>query len=362
MTFITPLPSLLRTGHDVATLLPQAVAAPRRAQQMAAAAAEVGQTPSEPIYTENKLELRRYEPIAGVEQTVDVPVVIVYAIINRPYILDLQPDRSVVRRFLERGFDVYLIDWGEPSRLDAPLGFGDYADRYLGNCVEAVCDRTGSDAVNLLGYCTGGTFAAIFAALYPERVNALGLLAPVLDFDAEEGIFRIWGRDDSFDPQQVIDTFGSAPGDLLEVEFSLLDPGEYYLARYLRLLEHLDDETFVKRFARRLRWGADTVDVTGEIYRQFLMDLYRKNKLMTGELTLDGKLVDRSNVTMPVLDVLGTDDRFIPASASRPFMDAIPSDDTTVIEFPTGHVGLSIADAAHEELWSQVCNWFAQRS
>lgn len=361
MNVITPLSSLLRPEGDAAALS-RLVVAPRRVQQMAAAAADVGGTPSEPIYTENKLELRRYEPLAAVDQQVDVPLVVVYAIINRPYILDLQPDRSVVRRFLERGFDVYLVDWGEPSHLDASLGIGDYADRYLGNCVEAVRDRTGSDAVNLLGYCTGGTLAAIFAALYPERVNALGLLAPVLSFDAEGGIFRRWGRDDSTDPQHVIDTFGNAPGALLGFEFSLLDPGEYYLARYLRLFEHCDDEAFVQRFARRLRWGYDTVDVAGETYRQFLVDLYQKNKLMTGELTLNGEPVDINNVTMPVLDVLGTDDRFIPAAASRPFMDAIPSDDTAVIEFPTGHVGLSVAEAAHEELWPQVCDWFARRS
>lgn len=253
------LPSLFRTWDIVTAAAQRGLWAPQRTQQMAAAAAEVGQTASEPVYTENKLELHRYEPPADVEQTVDVPLVIVYAIINRPYILDLQPERSVIRRFLERGFEVYLVDWGEPSRLDASLGLADYADRYLGNCVKAIRDEIGSDMVNLLGYCTGGTLAAIFAALYPERVNALGLLAPVLDFDAGEGIFRLWGREDYFDSQCMTDALGNAHGDLLGFGFSLLDPGEYHLARYLRLFEHLDDEAFVQRFARRLRWGFDTV-------------------------------------------------------------------------------------------------------
>lgn len=357
---ITPI-SLLSGGRDTAAVLPRAVVAPRRLGQMATAAVDVGQTPSERMYTENKLTVHHYEPTAT-EPSVDTPLVVVYAILNRPYILDIQPDRSVVRQFLERGFDVYLVDWGEPSRLDASLGIADYVDRYLKNCVEAVCDRTGSDTVNLLGYCTGGTFATIFSALYPERVNALGLLAPVLNFDTEDGIFQFQGRDEQYDPELVIDAFGNAPGELLLAGFSLRDPGKYYLARYLRLFERLDDKEFVEHFARRLRWAFDTVDVPGETYRQFLVDLHQENQLMTGDLRLNGKRVDVDNIRMPILNVLGSDDRFVPAEASRPFVEAVPSEDTTTIEFPTGHVGLSVAQTAHDELWPQICDWYAQRS
>lgn len=343
-------------------MLSHGLVAPQRARQMATAATEIEQTPSETVYTENTLALRQYESVAEPEQRVDVPLVIVYAIINRPYILDLQSDRSVVRRFLERGFNVYLIDWGEPSLLDSSLTIGDYADRYLGNCVDVVRDRAGTAAVNLLGYCTGGTFAAIFAALYPERVNALGLLAPVLNFDVEEGIFRSWAHTEAADPDQVVTTCGTVPGEWLALQFSLQAPFEYHLGRYLRLVEHLDDEAYVKGFARRLHWGSDPVDVAGTVYRQILVDLYRKNNLMTGDLTVNGTDVDIGNITMPVIDILGTDDRFIPPEASRPFMDAILSDDTEIHAFPAGHVELSTSEQAHAGLWPQVGEWYVQRS
>lgn len=320
---------------------------------------DVGHTPHEVVYAENKLDLLHYEPLADRQQ--DVSLLLVSAIINRPYILDLQRDRSVVRQFLERGFDVYLVDWGVPSKLDTSLGIDDYVARYLANCVDVVKDRSPRDGVHLFGYCTGGTLSAIYAALHPRNVRALGLLAPVLNFDADEGIFRIWGREASYDPERIVDVFGNAPGTLLALEFSLIAPFEYHLGRYLRLYEHLDDEEYVDHFVRRLRWGFDSVDVPATLYRQFLVDLYRENKLLADRLTVDGTTVDVTNIDMPVLNVIGSDDQFIPPEASLPFLDAISSDDTDVIEFPTDHVGLSIGEASHDALWPRVCEWFAIR-
>ena len=317
-------------------------------------------TPSEVVYTENKLVLRRYEPRA--DRRLDVPVVLVYAVINRPWILDFQPDRSVVRQFLDHGFDVYLVDWGEPSRLDTHLTLDDFVTRYLDDCLDVVCERTGADAVHLFGYCTGGTLAAIYAALFPERLRTLGLLAPVLNFDVDGGLFERWGGDDAYDPRSVADAFGNAPGEWLRTEFTLVDPVEYGFARYLRLAGHLDDAASVDRFARRLAWGLDSVDVAGGLYEQFLVALYRENRLMEGTLTVGGRTVDLVAVTMPVLVVVGTDDRFVPAAASRPFVEAIPSTDTEVIEFPTDHVGLSVGERSHAVLWPRVCRWLAARS
>lgn len=359
----------LRYTREVTDSLTRGLVAPRRARQMLDAAVDVGSTPSEQIYEEHTVEVHHYEPLAdsraasrAASRAVDVPLVIVYAVINRPYLLDLEPGRSVVGRFLERGFDVYLVDWGEPSRLDARLGLGDYADRYLANAVSAVCERTGSDTVDLLGYCTGGTLATIFTALHPDRVNALGLLAPVLAFDTTGGIFRYWGREEYHDPARVVEAFGTVPGEWLAGEFSMVAPVEHYLARYVRHLANIQDEAVARRFARRLRWGMDTVDVPGELYRQFLVDLYRENRLMRGELTVDGTLVDLDGITMPVVDVVGTDDQFVPVEASRPFLEAIPSEDTDLLEVPTDHVGLSISERAHEDAWPRVCDWFARRS
>lgn len=196
---------------------------------------EVGGTPAEVVYKENKLELLHYDPeAAGIDvpedEREDVPILIVYALINKPYILDLQPDRSVVRRLLEAGHDVYLIDWNEPSRLDQHLTLEDYVDRYIDNCVDVVRERTGTDAINILGYCMGGTLSTIYAALHPEKVRTLGLMATGLCFDDTGGTLEQWGNEEYFDPGAITETYGNVPAEFLAAGFAQLNPVDTYSA------------------------------------------------------------------------------------------------------------------------------------
>jgi polyhydroxyalkanoate synthase len=338
-------------------------AAPDGLERMASV--EVGQTPSEVVYEENKLKLLRYDAeAAGIdpEETHDVPILVVYALINRPYILDLQPDRSVVRRLLEAGFDVYLIDWGEPSYLDQSLTLDDYVNRYVDNCVDVVADRAGVDAINLLGYCMGGTMSVMYASLHPEKVRNLGLMAAGLCFAGTGGILEEWGDDEYYSPRDVTGAFGNVPAEFLDVGFALMDPVNNYVAKYTTLYDNLDDEDFVQNFARMERWLSDGIDLAGSTYVQFLEDVYQENKLYRNELELDGKHVDLGEITMPVLQVIGQYDHLIPPEASRPFNDQVPSDDATIMEESTGHIGLSVSSKSHANLWPNVAEWFAERS
>jgi polyhydroxyalkanoate synthase len=338
-------------------------AAPEGLETMASV--EVGETPSEVVYEENKLKLLRYDAeAAGIdpEETRDVPILIVYALINRPYILDLQPDRSVVRRLLEAGFDVYLIDWGEPSALDYSLTLDDYVNRYVDNCVDVVAEEAGVDAINLLGYCMGGTMSVMYAALHPEKVRNLGLMAAGLCFAGTGGILEEWGDEEYYSPRDVTDAFGNVPAEFLDVGFALMDPVNNYVAKYTTLYDNLGNEDFVQNFARMERWLSDGIDLAGSTYVQFLEDVYQGNKLYENELELDGKHVDLSNVEMPVLQIIGQYDHLIPPEASRPFNDVIPSDDTAIMEESTGHIGLSVSSKSHANLWPNVAEWFAERS
>ncbi|WP_318570196.1 class III poly(R)-hydroxyalkanoic acid synthase subunit PhaC [Salinigranum marinum] len=338
-------------------------AAPDGLERMASV--EVGQTPSEVVYEENKLKLLRYDAeAAGIdpEETHDVPILVVYALINRPYILDLQPDRSVVRRLLEAGFDVYLIDWGEPSMLDQSLTLDDYVNRYVDNCVDVVADRAGVDAINLLGYCMGGTMSVMYASHHPEKVRNLGLMAAGLCFAGTGGILEEWGDEEYYSPRDVTGAFGNVPAEFLDVGFALMDPVNNYVAKYTTLYDNLDDEDFVQNFARMERWLSDGIDLAGSTYVQFLEDVYQENKLYRNELELDGKHVDLGEINMPVLQVIGQYDHLIPPEASRPFNDQVPSGDTTIMEESTGHIGLSVSGKSHANLWPNVAEWFAERS
>jgi polyhydroxyalkanoate synthase len=325
-----------------------------RARDVAEAA--VGETPAEVVYTENKLQLLRYESLTDSQH--DVPILIVYALINRPYILDLQPDRSVVRRLLEAGHDVYLIDWGEPSRLDTSLGLADYADRYIDNCVDVVRDRSGRESINLFGYCMGGTFAAIYAALYPEKVNALALMAAALHFEDTGGLLETWGDAEYFDPRALTEAFGNLPGDFLAVGFAQMDPVDNYVSKYVGLFDRLENEDFVENFARMETWLADSVDLAGAVYAEFLESIYQDNALSENELQVDGRDVDVRQIDMPVLQIVGQYDNLVPPEASKPFNDVVGSDDVTTIEYPTGHVGLAMSNATHRDVWPEVAEWF----
>ncbi len=321
---------------------------------------EVGETPSEVVYSENKLELLHYE--SQTEEQHGVPILIVYALINKPFILDLQPDRSVVRRLLEAGHDVYLIDWNEPSRLDQHLTINDYVERYIDNCVDVVRERSGQDSINILGYCMGGTFTAMYAALFPEKVRTLGLMAAGLCFDDTGGVLELWGDDEYYDPRDVPDAFGNMPAEMLDVGFALMDPVANYVSKYVRFFDNVENDDFVENFARMERWLDEGIDVAGDTYVQFLEDIYQDNKLYNNELYLDGKHIDLANIDMPVLQIMGEYDHLIPAESSKPFNEVIGSDDTEIIEYPTGHIGLAVSGSSHRDVWPRVAEWYLEKS
>ncbi len=321
---------------------------------------EVGGTPSEVVYEENKLELLHYEPITDVQH--GRPILIVYALINKPFILDLQPDRSVVRRLLEAGHDVYLIDWNEPSRLDQHLTLEDYVDRYMDSCVDVVRERADVDRINLLGYCMGGTMTAMYTALHQEKVRALGLMAAGLCFDDTGGVLELWGDDEYYDPRDVVDVYGNVPSEMLDVGFALMDPVANYVSKYVRLYDNLENDDFVENFGRMERWLNEGIDLAGEAYVQFLEDIYQDNKLHNNELYLGEQHVDVSEIEVPILQILGEYDHLIPPATSKPFNDVVESTDTEIIEYPTGHIGLSVSGSSHRDVWPHVAEWFFEKS
>jgi polyhydroxyalkanoate synthase len=321
---------------------------------------EVGQTPSEVVHTENKLELLHYE--SQTEEQHDVPILIVYALINKPFILDLQSDRSVVRRLLEAGHDVYLIDWNEPSRLDQHLTIHDYVERYIDNCVDVVRDRSGQESINILGYCMGGTFTAMYAALHPEKVRTLGLMAAGLCFDGTGGVLELWGDDEHYDPKAVQEALGNMPAEMLDVGFALMDPVANYVSKYVRFFDNVENDDFVENFARMERWLDEGIDVAGDTYVQFLEDIYQDNKLYNNELYLEDKHVDLAEIDMPVLQIMGEYDHLIPVDSSKPFNEVIGSSDTEIIEYPTGHIGLAVSGSSHRDVWPRVAEWYLEKS
>ena len=321
---------------------------------------DVGQTPSEVVYTENKLELLHYESLTDEQHK--TPILIVYALINKPFILDLQPDRSVVRRLLEAGHDVYLVDWNEPSRLDRHLALEDYVNRYIDNCVDVVRERSDEDRINILGYCMGGTMTVMYTALHQEKVRTLGLMAAGLCFDRTGGVLELWGDQEYYDPEDVVDAYGNVPAEMLDAGFALMDPVANYVSKYVRLYENIDNDEFVENFGRMEQWLDEGIDVAGETYIQFLRDIYQENRLQRNEMYLDGDHVDVTDIEVPVLQITGEYDHLIPPEASKPMNERFGSDDTEIIEYATGHIGLAVSGSSHRDVWPRVAEWYVKKS
>lgn len=323
------------------------------------ATAEYEGTPSEVVHTENTVTLRHYEPA---EKRHETPIVYAFALFNRPSIIDLSPDRSVVRQFLHAGFEVYVIEWGDPSRLDMSLEFSDYVDRYIHNCVDVVRDRTGADDVHLIGYSTSVPLAVMYAALHPEDVSTLTLKAPLVNFDTDGGLFDFTEFMDGQDPQDLVDMFGKVPSPLFNMGFAARKPVEYGVSTPLQIWDDLEDEQYVEEMGLRQKWFLDGPGMGGGLYRQFIKELVYENRLFENELSLNGRDVDLSNIDMPVLTVAGEDDKLVPESAYRPFLRKVSSDERMMMTFPTGHIGLSVEPQAHEEGWPMVTEWLADHS
>ncbi len=148
-------------------------------------------TPFDVVHAEHAFAVRRYRgrrPIAVAQ-----PIVICFSLINRPYILDLRPNRSVIAQLLRFGFDVYLINWGTPSSGDRGLRMEDYVCRFIKGAVDVVLEQSDSSQVNLLGYCMGGTMAAMYTALHQDTVRNLILLATPIDFGGDS-LLNLWTR------------------------------------------------------------------------------------------------------------------------------------------------------------------------
>lgn len=318
----------------------------------------VGDSPADVVFAENKVKLLRYRSSERKHKT---PVIVVYALVNRPTILDLQPDRSVVRRFLEAGFDVYLIDWGSPSPLDRHLTLDDYVNRYIHNCVRAACKEAGTDQASILGYCMGGAMSVMYASHHPEKVRALALMAAPLDFTQDPGLLKQWAADDHFDVDALVEAFGNIPPDFLNGGFNFLKPFDNSAGKLISLYKIADDDAAVQNYFRMEKWLSEGPHLPGETYRQYIKDLYQTNKLASGEMVVGGKRVDPAAITMPVCTITGAGDHLVPAVSTERFVENLPNaKDKTKFSARSGHIGLSVSSKSHKELWPRVTEWFAR--
>ena len=328
---------------------------------------QIATTPKDEVFQSDKVTLYRYRPLA--ERKVTTPVLIVYSLIGRYTMTDLQEDRSLIRNLLKQGLDVWVIDWGNASRADRYLTIDDYVLGYLDDCVAAMRRASEAEAVNLLGICEGGAFTLAYAALEPARVKNLVLTVTPLDFHAdqaeaklEHGFLNVWTRSlTARDVDQMIEVWGVLPGEFMGAVFSMLTPIRSMTKYNLDLLEIVDDEAKLLNYLRMEKWLADRPHHAGEAAKQWLKDFYQDNKLIKGEFELGGRKVDLAQLTMPILNIYAQDDHIIPPATSRALEGKVGTEDYTELGLPGGHIGVFVSGKSQGIVGKGIVDWLAGR-
>ncbi|RMF04181.1 MAG: class III poly(R)-hydroxyalkanoic acid synthase subunit PhaC [Chloroflexi bacterium] len=323
---------------------------------------QVGCSEKEEVYREDKLVLYRFKSL--VEQPFETPLLIVYALVNRPYMADLQENRSLIRNLLKLGLDVYLIDWGYPGREDRWLTLDDYINGYIDNCVDEVCRRHGLEHINLLGICQGGVFSMCYTALHPEKIkNLVTMVAPV-DFHVDGSLLNTWTCGTGprqMEPDLMVEALGNIPGDFMNFGFLMLKPFQLNLQKYAALANIMHDEAKLTNFLRMEKWIFDSPDQAGEAWRDFIKQFYQGNKLVKGEVQIGGQTVNLKNITQPVLNVYAEQDHLVPPASSMALEDLVGSNDYTAQSFPTGHIGMYVSGKVQRDLPPTIADWLKER-
>jgi len=317
----------------------------------------ISTTPCDIVYEEDRIKVKHYKPKAGVK--LKTPLLLVYALINRETMLDLQPGRSAIQNFLDEGVEVYMIDWGYPTRKDKYLTIDDHVNGYMDNVIDFIRERHNISKINLMGICMGGTFSVMYAALHPEKIKNLITTVTPTYFDIDTGLLHIWMK--TIDVDRMIDTLGNVPADMMNLGFLILNPARLMIDKYVGFLKNIGNKNFVENFIRMEKWIFDSPDVPGETFRQFITDLYKKNLLIQSKMELGGRRIDLKKITMPLLNFYGKYDHLVPPEACERLTEAVGSNDTQDLCLDTGHIGIYVSSKVQKEFAPRIAKWLKER-
>ncbi len=319
---------------------------------------DVGSTTHKIVKETNIYRLLHYGAIF--KSPIRTPILVVYALINKSYILDLQGDKSWIKNLLSQGFDVYLIDWKPPTLNDKYINFDDYVNYFIDDCVNFILNERSLDKITLHGYCMGATMSVMYTTLHQRNIKNLITLAPVIDTSKDFTVIGNFGRTMNVD--KIIDSVGNMPPQLLRSCFSALKPFKQGMNKYFTLLEHVDDKKFVQNFLRIEKWLYDIPPITGEVFKQWIKDIYQDNLLAKNKLKLGSKLIDLSKIHVPLLNIVAEEDHLVSPEGSAALNNLVSSTDNRLMKFPTGHVGLIASSYSQLNVLPRIGKWLFSRS
>ena len=316
-------------------------------------------TPSRVIYESGLVKLRYYEA-RGTERH-RVPLLLIYSLIKRPFILDLQPGRSVVEHLVNQGFEVYLIDWIPPKAEDKWRGFDAYVNQDIANAVRAIQIHSGVEQISILGYCFGALLALMYTALHGNSVKNLVSLTIPLDSSVRDlPIEHLSAAMTARSAELIVEIYGNAPAWMMYSFFNTLAPTHHMLDKFVGAYRSSSRPGYVEMFRLFERWLHSDVPMAGKIFLE-TSAMSRDNSLMKSELKLGNSVVDLKQIIAPLLNVIGDRDDIVNPRSSMPLPGLVSSADKRNLHYPTGHMGAAVSSDSLKRLWPQISTWLAER-
>ncbi|GHH98877.1 alpha/beta fold hydrolase [Neobacillus kokaensis] len=313
-------------------------------------------TPRQAIWKKNKAIVWFYP---AKQKKYKIPLVLIYSLVNQPFILDLGPGSSTIQNFVEEGFDVYLIDFGVPGYEDKDLTINDYITKYIQKGVQKALHHSKAKEVTLIGYCLGGTLAAMYAAIAEEPIKNLILTVAPIDFSSFPA-FEKWfdaAKNGQLNFDDPLDTIGLVPGPVIQAGVRAIT-SPIYFSHYLSLLNRSYDKDYVDHWHRFNHWTNNHIPFPSAALKQVINDMVIGNKLIRGGIYINGKFADLHKIYANLLVISSKNDRLVPENLTYPVMDFVSSEDKTYISVEGGHVGTLLNDGVPKYLK----NWLHERS
>ncbi len=317
-------------------------------------------TPYTVIYEGGKVSLRYYAARGPLRHK--TPLLLVYALIKRPFILDLQKGRSVIESLTNQGFDVYFIDWIPPNASDSWRGFDAYVNGDVANAVRAVQIHSGIERIHLLGYCFGALLSLMYTALHQDNIKNLVTLT--IPFDMSNRDLPITNFADAMNPA-IADTitalYGNCPAWMMNSFFTAMNPTHHMIDKYVGRYKNQSRENYAETFELFEKWMASDVPLAGQIFRELSNELSRENKLYRDLMKVGEEVVKLKNIVAPLLNVIADHDDVVHPNASKPLPEFVGSEDKRNLHFPTGHIGAAVSGPAIKKLWPEIGKWLKDR-
>ncbi len=319
-----------------------------------------GVSPKEILWQKNKARLYHYQ--ASTEKRYKTPILMIYALINKPYVMDLAPNNSLVEYLVNDGYDVYLLDWGEFEWEDRDLTYADFVYDYVAPSAKRVARCAGTPDITIIGYCMGGTITTMYAALFDKPIlRNLVYLAVPIDFN-RAGLYDVWLRAKGYDPDRIADTLELVPADFIDWGTRMLNPMNNYWGTYSRLWKTINDDESPDFWKYLNKWTKDNINFPGGAYRDWIRDFYQGNKLIKNQIVLRGRRVQLQKIKANLLALVGSRDHIALPHQTEASLSYLSSKDKTYREFNVGHGGLILGETARTKVFPFLSAWLAKRS